>query len=87
MTAWVVLHRLPLSGSATGPCEVVNGNDMALYEYDEATDQSGVPIALGERLCERTLLRGMLVHSAGDYAQLLAALTGMSQGTLRQRDE
>ena len=52
---------------------------MALYEYDEATDQSGVPIALGERLCERTLLRGMLVHSAGDYAQLLAALTGMSQ--------
>ncbi|MGC2485856.1 MAG: hypothetical protein WA359_06410 [Acidimicrobiales bacterium] len=81
MTAWVVLHRLPLSASATGPCEVVNGNDMALYEYDEATDQSGVPIALGERLCERTLLRGMLVHSAGDYAQLLAALTGMSQGS------
>ncbi len=79
MTAWVVLHRLPLSASATGPCEVVDGTDMALYEYDEATDQSGVPIALGERLCERTLLRGMLVHSAGDYAQLLAALTGMSQ--------
>ncbi len=81
MTAWVVLHRLPLSGSETGPCEVVNGNDMALYEYDEATDQSGVPIALGEQLCERTLLRGMLVHSAGDYAQLLAALTGLSQAT------
>jgi D-alanyl-D-alanine carboxypeptidase (penicillin-binding protein 5/6) len=79
MTAWVVLHRLPLSANQVGPCEVVNGSDMALYAYDEATDQSGVPIKLGEQLCERTLLRGMLVHSAGDYAQLLAALTGMSQ--------
>jgi D-alanyl-D-alanine carboxypeptidase (penicillin-binding protein 5/6) len=54
---------------------------MALYNYDNATDQSGVKIVLGERLCERTLLRGMLVHSAGDYAQLLAALTGMQQAT------
>ena len=81
MTAWVVLHRLPLSDSGAGPCEVVNGSDMALYNYDNATDQSGVKIVLGETLCERTLLRGMLVHSAGDYAQLLAALTGMQQAT------
>lgn len=54
---------------------------MALYDYDNATDQSGVRIVLGERLCESTLLRGMLVHSAGDYAQLLAVLTGMRQAT------
>ncbi|MGH3732801.1 MAG: D-alanyl-D-alanine carboxypeptidase family protein [Acidimicrobiales bacterium] len=81
MTAWVVLHRLPLSVGETGPCETVDASDMELYEYDNATDQSGVPIRLGERLCESTLLRGMLVHSAGDYAQLLAALTGMQQAT------
>jgi D-alanyl-D-alanine carboxypeptidase (penicillin-binding protein 5/6) len=81
MTAWVVLHRLPLSVGQTGPCEVVDASDMALYNYDNATDQSGVKIVMGERLCERTLLRGMLVHSAGDYAQLLAALTGMHQAT------
>jgi D-alanyl-D-alanine carboxypeptidase (penicillin-binding protein 5/6) len=54
---------------------------MALYNYDNATDQSGVKIVLGEKLCERTLLRGMLVHSAGDYAQLLVVLTGMQQAT------
>jgi D-alanyl-D-alanine carboxypeptidase (penicillin-binding protein 5/6) len=30
-------------------------------------------------LCEGTLLRGMFVHSAGDYAQILADLTGMNQ--------
>jgi D-alanyl-D-alanine carboxypeptidase (penicillin-binding protein 5/6) len=81
MTAWVVLHRLPLGTTGTGPCEVVNASDMALYNYDNATDQSGVKIVLGETLCERTLLRGMLVHSAGDYAQLLATLTGMQQAT------
>ena len=81
MTTWVALHRLPLGTSGTGPCEVVNASDMALYNYDNATDQSGVKIVLGEKLCERTLLRGMLVHSAGDYAQLLVVLTGMQQAT------
>jgi D-alanyl-D-alanine carboxypeptidase (penicillin-binding protein 5/6) len=81
MTAWVALHRLPLAVGETGPCEIVNASDMALYNYDNATDQSGVKIVMGETLCERTLLRGMLVHSAGDYAQLLAALTGMQQAT------
>jgi D-alanyl-D-alanine carboxypeptidase len=81
MTTWVALHRLPLSPGQTGPCEVVNASDMALYDYDNATDQSGVRIVLGETLCESTLLRGMLVHSAGDYAQLLVVLTGMRQAT------
>jgi D-alanyl-D-alanine carboxypeptidase (penicillin-binding protein 5/6) len=38
-----------------------------------------VAIKLGERLCEGILLRGMLVHSAGDYAQLLVSLTGWSE--------
>ncbi len=81
MTAWVVLHRLPLGSNANGSCEAVDGNDLALYEFDEATDQSTVPIVAGMVICERTLLRGMLVHSAGDYAQLLVALTGMHEAT------
>ncbi len=81
MTAWVVLHRLPLGPNENGPCETVNGSDLALYEFDEATDQSTVPIVAGMQLCERVLLRGMLVHSAGDYAQLLVALAGMHEAT------
>jgi D-alanyl-D-alanine carboxypeptidase (penicillin-binding protein 5/6) len=81
MTAWVVLHHLPLTGSETGPCEVMNTSDVDLYNEDVELDLSGVKIVAGERLCERTLLRGMLVHSAGDYAQLLAALTGMRTAT------
>ena len=81
MTAWVALHRLPLTSDESGACEVVNRSDLALYEFDEATDQSTIPIVAGQQLCERTLLRGMLVHSAGDYAQLLVALTGMQEAT------
>jgi D-alanyl-D-alanine carboxypeptidase (penicillin-binding protein 5/6) len=78
MTAWVVLHQFPLTYSQRGPCLTVSAGDVALYNYDVATDQSSVRIVEGMRMCEGVLLRGLFVHSAGDYAQLLVALTGMS---------
>jgi D-alanyl-D-alanine carboxypeptidase (penicillin-binding protein 5/6) len=81
MTAWVVLHRLPLTPGETGPCEVVNASEVALYDWDLAVDLSVAAIAKGETLCENMLLRGMLVHSASDYAQLLVPLTGMHMPT------
>jgi D-alanyl-D-alanine carboxypeptidase (penicillin-binding protein 5/6) len=79
MTTWVVLQDLPLTFGEKGRCLVVNANDVAMYNYDVATDQSSAKIALNEKLCEGTLLRGMLVHSAGDYAQLLLSLMGVSE--------
>lgn len=81
MTAWVVLHQLPLTSSERGPCLIVSAAQYEQWEYDVDTDQSNVAIATGETLCEGQLLRGLFVHSAGDYAQLLVALSGMSQGT------
>ncbi len=81
MTTWVILHRLPLTYSQRGPCLTVSASDMAAYRYDVATDQSNVAIAFGERLCEGQLLRGLLVHSAGDYAALLVEMTGLSTAT------
>jgi D-alanyl-D-alanine carboxypeptidase (penicillin-binding protein 5/6) len=81
MTAWVALHRLPLTGTETGSCLVVNTNDLEMYNADVATDLSVVKVVNGETLCERTLLRGMLVHSAADYAQFLVNLTGMHLAT------
>lgn len=79
MTAWVVLHHFPLTFSQRGPCLTVSAGDVALYNYDVATDQSVVRIVEGVRMCEGVLLRGLFVQSAGDYAQLLVTLTGMSQ--------
>jgi D-alanyl-D-alanine carboxypeptidase (penicillin-binding protein 5/6) len=78
MTAWVILHRLPLTYTQRGPCLNVSASDVAAYDYDVASGQSNVEIVLGMRICEGTLLRGLLVHSAGDYAQLLVSLAGLN---------
>ena len=83
MTALVVLERLPLALGETGPCLTVTASDVALEQHDVLTDQSNAAIALGERLCESTLLAGLLIHSASDYATLLARLAyGSSALTL-----
>jgi len=81
MTAWVVLHRLPLVAGESGPCLTVNAADVALYNNDIDNDLSSVKIIPGVTLCENLLLRGMLVHSAADYAQLLVVLAGMHEPT------
>ncbi|MFY9783913.1 MAG: hypothetical protein WAK12_10335 [Acidimicrobiales bacterium] len=81
MTAWVVLHRLPLTQGQTGPCLTLNTSDIDLYNWDLAVELSYAEVVKGETLCENTLLRGMLVHSASDYAQFLVTLTGMHMPT------
>jgi D-alanyl-D-alanine carboxypeptidase (penicillin-binding protein 5/6) len=81
MTVWVVLHQLPLTYQERGPCLVVTANDVAQYDYDVASGQSNARIVKGERICEGTLLRGLLVHSAGDYSQLLLRMIGWSPAT------
>ena len=81
MTTWVILHRLPLTINQRGPCRVVSAGDFAIYQNDLATDQSNVRLVQGMTLCEGTLLRGLLVHSAGDYAHMLVEMTGWSNAT------
>ncbi len=78
MTTWVVLQRFPLEFNQGGPCTIVTAQDVAFFHENLSIQESTAKIALGERLCEGTLLRGLLVHSSGDYAQLLVQLTGMS---------
>jgi len=89
MTTWVVLQEFPISNAVKGPCETVTASDVALYLRDVAQEQSLVKIVKGQYICERTLLRGIFVHSAGDYAQLLAEFTGLSSSafvSLMNRD-
>jgi len=78
MTTWLVLQEFPLGNSQLGACETVTASDIDLYNQDVAQGQSVVKIVKGQYICERTLLRGIFVHSAGDYAQLLAEFTGFS---------
>lgn len=72
MTAYVVLKKLPLALGGTGPCVTVSANDVATYEAMKVTDQSSALVAVGQSLCENVLLDGLLVHSASNYAVLLA---------------
>ncbi len=78
MTVYVTLRRLPLSLTATGQCLVVTSDDVATYQAMEKLDESSVVVTLGEQLCERDLLNGVLVHSAGNYAVMLANMVAGS---------
>ena len=80
MTTWVALHLMPLAPGASGPCEEMTRADVLLYNHDVATGQSSVAVAEGERLCEVQLLRGLFVHSAGNYAIYLVHLSGLTLG-------
>jgi len=74
MTAYVVLKKLPLAIGQTGPCVTVSDSDVATYEALSALDESSVYVVAGESLCEIDLLNGLLVHSASNYAVMLADL-------------
>jgi D-alanyl-D-alanine carboxypeptidase (penicillin-binding protein 5/6) len=78
MTAYVVLKKFPLSIGETGPCITVSDDDVATYESLYEEDQSSVVVYAGESLCESDLLNGLLVHSASNYAVLLANLVAGS---------
>lgn len=79
MTAYVVLAKLPLQPGQSGPCLLVNAADVSAFQSMKSSDQSSVSVAVGERLCEADLLRGLLVHSASNYAAMLADLAWGSQ--------
>jgi D-alanyl-D-alanine carboxypeptidase (penicillin-binding protein 5/6) len=72
MTAYVTLKRLRLGLNATGPCVVVTSSDVTTYQAMEKLNESSVLVKTGEQLCEKDLLNGVLVHSAGNYAVMLA---------------
>ncbi len=74
MTAYVTLKKLPLAPGETGPCITINAGDVANYDVVVQEGQSNAAVALGETLCENQLLAGLMVHSAGNYATLLANL-------------
>lgn len=74
MTAYVTLSRLPLAPQQKGPCIRVNAADVSYDRAINADGESNAAVAVGEVLCEYQLLDGLLVHSAGNFATMLANL-------------
>lgn len=72
MTAYVVMHDHPLAPGQSGASITITPNDVGLYEDDVASGETNVEVQTGEVLSELQLLEGMLVHSANNYADLLA---------------
>ena len=72
MTAYLVLSHLPLGAGQTGPCVTVSPGELTTYYAMKDSDQSSIAVAAGEQLCENQLLEGMLVHSASNFAAILA---------------
>ena len=72
MTAYVVLRDHPMVPNEPGAEVTVTPADVTDYENDTVNDDSNAKVAVGENLTEQQLLGGLLVHSADNYADLLA---------------
>ncbi len=72
MTAYVVLHDHPLKMGQLGPSITVVQADVDDYNQDTVSDNSNAQVAVGEQIPEVQVLGGLLIHSADNYADLLA---------------
>ncbi|HXX91932.1 MAG TPA: hypothetical protein VEI83_17070 [Acidimicrobiales bacterium] len=73
MTAYLVLQAHPLGPGDSGPSVTLTAADEAESDADQAAGNTEVPVKAGETLTERQLLDGLLVPSADNLADVLAA--------------
>ncbi len=79
MTAYVILSDHPLTTGRSGPTITVTAADVQDYDNDTVNDDSNAQVVAGEQLSEEQVLGGMLIHSADNYADLLARWDAGSQ--------
>ena len=72
MTAYVILHDHPLQLGQPGPSITVTQADVDDYDEDTVSDNSNAQVAVGEQIPEVQVLGGLLIHSADNFADLLA---------------
>ena len=72
MTAYVVLHDHPLTVGNPGPTITATQADVEDFDDDTVSDDSNAQVIAGEQITEQQVLEGLLIHSADNYADLLA---------------
>jgi D-alanyl-D-alanine carboxypeptidase (penicillin-binding protein 5/6) len=72
MTAYVVLHDHPVAPGQSGPTITITQADVDDYDNATDNDDSNAAVVVGEQISEADVLGGLLVHSADNYADLLA---------------
>jgi D-alanyl-D-alanine carboxypeptidase (penicillin-binding protein 5/6) len=72
MTAYLILRDHPIAPDAQGPMLTLTAADQAEAAAEAAAGATNVPVQVGERLSERQLLDGLVVHSANNLSDVLA---------------
>lgn len=72
MTAYVVLHDHPITGTSPGPSIPISAADIPIYQQDLAAGDSVVAVQPGEQLSEMQALEALLIPSGDNIATLLA---------------
>ncbi|MEY9940293.1 hypothetical protein [Streptacidiphilus sp. MAP5-3] len=73
MTAYLILKDHPLAPGQSGPVLTITAAEAAALPGEEALNQSLVPVRTGERFTERQALQALLLASADNMAEILAA--------------
>jgi D-alanyl-D-alanine carboxypeptidase (penicillin-binding protein 5/6) len=73
MTAYIILKNKPLQPNEPGPTITITSADQSRYATMIAQDQSSLPVAAGQKFTELEMLQGMLIPSANNFAEILAA--------------
>jgi D-alanyl-D-alanine carboxypeptidase (penicillin-binding protein 5/6) len=72
MTAYTVLRDHPLGAGLPGPTITVSAAEAAAYDQQRANGESVVVVAAGEKLTQRDALKGLLIASGDNMAEVLA---------------
>jgi D-alanyl-D-alanine carboxypeptidase (penicillin-binding protein 5/6) len=72
MTALLILEDKPLAPDQPGPTLTVTDTDVQTYQLDLAGKQSAVVVQSGEQLSELDVLKGLLIPSANNFADMVA---------------
>jgi D-alanyl-D-alanine carboxypeptidase (penicillin-binding protein 5/6) len=73
MTAYLVLKDHPLTGKSGGPVFTMTSADHDAWIEASMQDESNIEVKAGERLDERQLLQALMIPSADNIADYLAA--------------
>ena len=72
MTAYVILMDHPLNPGEAGPLITITEADTSRYFEMLGQDQSVLPVNAGLEFSQLDLLRGLLIPSANNFAEILA---------------
>ena len=73
MTGFLVLKDHPLNPGEKGSSYTITAADVTAYRRAIALDESAIPVVVGQQFTQYEMLQALLVPSANNFADILAA--------------